>query len=348
VVLNDLVAARFRRLADLLEIEGENPFRVRAYRRAALAVERLGSRLPALLATPDRAATLDALPGIGDDLAAKILEVCDTGRLRILEGAEGRVPPGLIQLLALPGLGPRRVRALHAGLGIRSAADLRAGLESGAVASLPGFGQRLAGRWAAALAQGDRRPGRWPLAAARPQAERLRLALAHMTGVTRAAVAGSIRRGRPTVGDIDLVVAADSAPGVASGFTALPDVAEVLACGQRQARVRLASGIQADLWVAAPDSFGAALIHATGGKAHNIALRRRAQALGLRLNEHGLHRGRRRIAGRTETEVYAALGLPFIPPARREGDAGVAPPGWRVRPPRLDDGQRAQLRPAPS
>jgi DNA polymerase (family 10) len=343
---SDLVAARFRRLADLLEIEGANPFRLRAYRRAALTVERLGPQLLRLLARPDASAALDALPGIGDDLAGKILEVCETGRLRILDDTEARVPPGLVQLLALPGLGPKRVRALHAALGIRSVADLRAALATGAVGRLPRFGDRLAARWAAALASRERAPAGWPLATARPQAEQLRRALAGLPGVLAAAVAGSIRRGRPTVGDIDLVVAALPHTEVTRLFAALPEVAQVLACGDRQARVKLASGLQADLWVAAPGSFGATLIHATGGKAHNIALRRRAQALGLRLNEHGLHRGRRRIAGRTEAEVYAALGLPLIPPARREGRgeieaAIVATTRRRLR---LDAGQGVAAR----
>lgn len=318
-----LVATSFRRLADLLEIEGANPFRVRAYRRGALTVERLGARLPELLARPDAYAALNALPGIGDDLAGKIFEVCETGRLQALSDAEADIPPGLVDLLALPALGPRRVRALHTALGVRCLADLQAALASGAVARLPRFGARLAEKWTAALAERRRGPPRWPLAVARPQAEALRRALAEAPGVFTAIVAGSIRRGRALVGDIDLVVAAAPGAEVTRRFAALPQVAQVLACGPRQARVMLASGIQADLWVTAPESLGAALIHVTGAKAHNIALRRRAQALGLRLNERGLHRGRRRLAGRTEAEVYAALGLAYIPPRGRESDAVI-------------------------
>lgn len=331
-----LVAALFRRLADLLEIEAANPFRVRAYRRAALTVERLGPRLAELLAGPDAYAALDALPGIGDDLAGKIFEVCDTGRLQVLTETEARVPPGLVQLLELPGLGPKRVRALHIALGVRSVADLQTAIESGAVSRLPRFGPRLAATWATALAERRRGPAQWPLAIARTQAEALRRALAQTPGVFTATVAGSIRRGRPRVGDIDLVVAAARGAEVTQRFAALPQVAKVLACGPRQARVKLTSGIQADLWVTTPESLGAALIHVTGAKAHNIALRRRAQALGLRLNERGLHRGRRRLAGRTEAEVYSALGLVFVPPARRESEAQVIP----VKSPSTADEQR--------
>lgn len=343
-VLSGLTAARFRRLADLLEIEGANPFRVRAYRRAAVTVERLGARLPELLARPDAYAALDALPGIGDDLAGKILEICETGRLAALDDAERRIPPGLVQLLALPGLGPKRVRMLHAGLGIRGLADLRAALTAGKVARLPRFGGSLAAQWTAALA-GPKPPGsRWPLATAQAQAEPLRRALAELPGVVGAAIAGSIRRGRPVVGDIDLVVAALPGAGVTARFIALPEVAHVISCGERQARVKLGSGLQVDLWVAAPESFGATLIHATGAKGHNIGLRRRAQALGMRLNEHGLHRGRRWIAGRTEADVYAALGLRLIAPARREGEGEIEAAARSARP--ADAGGRTAAGPA--
>lgn len=318
-----LVATRFRRLADLLEIAGANPFRVRAYRRAAVTVERLGPRLTELAARPDAFAALDRLPGIGDDLAGKILEVCETGRLQILADTEAHTPPGLLQLLALPGLGSRRARALHAALGVRSVADLRAALADGRVARLPRFGAKLAARWSAALADRPSALDRWPLAVARPQAEALRRALAEAPGVFVAMIAGSIRRGRPLVGDIDLVIASAPNAGVTERFASLPQVVQILARGQRQARVKLASGMQADLWITSPESLGAALIHVTGARAHNIALRRRAQMMGLRLNERGLHRGRRRIAGRTEAEVYAALGLPFFPPTRRETEVEV-------------------------
>lgn len=313
---NAIVAARFRRLADLLEIDGANPFRVRAYRRAAATVETLrqdvaGLDLPAL----------DALPGVGVDLAGKVREICRTTRLGLLEATEARVPPTLVELSGLPGLGPKRIRRLHAELGIRSAADLRAAVAAGALRNRAGFGVALERRLAAALATKPLR--RWPLADAAPQAETLAAALRVLPGVEAAAVAGSIRRGRPDVGDIDLVAAAAPAAGVPRAFAALPQVAEVLACGRSRATVRLASGLQADLLVVGPESYGAALLHFTGSKAHNIALRQRAQSLGLKLSEYGLYRGRRRIAGRTEGEVYASLGLEAPPPPRREGRGAI-------------------------
>ncbi|WP_293678662.1 nucleotidyltransferase domain-containing protein [uncultured Phenylobacterium sp.] len=303
-----LVAARFRRLADLLEIEGANPFRVRAYRRAAVTAERLGPRLRELLARA-------------------------TGRLRRLDETETRLPPGLAQLLALPGLGPKRIRRLHGELGIRGPGDLRAALDAGAVRRLRGFGPALEQRLRAGLA--TRRADGWPSATAAPHARSLHAALEAMPGVMAATIAGSLRRGRPIVGDIDLVVAAESPGDITQRFTALPGVAEVLTCGETQATVRLTNGLQADLRIAAPDAFGAMLIHFTGSKAHNIALRRRAQARGLKLNEYGLYRGRRRLAGRTEAEIYAALGLAEIPPARREAE-GEIEAAERPPRPRLD------------
>lgn len=250
---NAMVAARFRRLADLLEIEGANPFRVRAYRRAASTVETLQQNV----ADQDLPA-LDALPGMGTDLAAKVREICRTTRLGLLEATEARVPPFLVELSGLPGLGPTRIRRLHAELGIGSAADLRAAVAASALRNRPGFGLAQERRLAAALAM--KPPRRWPLAEVAPQAEDLVAALRLLPGVEAAAVAGSIRRGRPDVGDIDLVPAARPTAAVASAFAALPQVAEVLACGPTRATVRLLSGLQADLLVVGPESYGAAVM----------------------------------------------------------------------------------------
>ena len=309
---NALVAADFRRLADLLEIEGANPFRVRAYRRAASRVE----SLPQDVAKMD-IQTLDALPGIGADLAGKIREICQTAHLGLLDATEARTPPALVELSRLPGLGPRRIQQLKSELGVHSPSDLRAAIATGALRKLSGFGTTLEHRLVAALAM--KPPQRWPLADAVPAAKALAAALRHLPGVEAATVAGSIRRRRPDVGDIDLVAAAVPGAEVTRAFAALPQVAEVLACGRARATVRLTSGLQADLLVVGPESYGAALLHFTGSKAHNIALRQRAQARGLKLNEYGLYSGRKRIAGRTEAEVYAGLGLKQLPHGRREG-----------------------------
>lgn len=314
---NALVAADFRRLADLLEIEGANPFRVGAYRRAAATVESLSQDVAKM-----DLQMLDALPGVGADLAGKIAEICQTAHLSLLDATEARTPSTLVELSRLPGLGPKRIQQLHTELGVRSISDLRVVIANGALRKLPGFGRVVEDRLCAALAMTPFQ--RWPRADAEPQARTLAAALRRLPGVEATSVAGSIRRGRPDVGDIDLVAAARPGAEVTRAFIALPQVAEVLACGSARATVRLTSGLQADLLVAAPESYGAALVHFTGSKAHNIALRQRAQALGLKLNEYGLHRGRTRIAGRTEAEIYAGLGLKMFPPTQREGRAGIA------------------------
>lgn len=333
---NALVASLFRRVADLLEIQGANPFRVRAYRRAAATATIAQDDFAILSRTPEGRRQLDRLPGIGPDLVEMIGEICRTQRLRLLEDLEAQAPAGLAELLALPGLGPVRVGRLRRELAIRSVDDLRKAVGQGDIARLPGFGRDLEARLSAALSEIP--APRWPLATAELEAEPLLSALLKADGVVAAAVAGSIRRRRPMVGDIDLVAAASPRAEVGYGFVKLPQIHEVLSVGSRRARMKLANGLQVDLLIAAPGSYGAALVHFTGSKAHNISLRRRAQSLGLKLNEHGVFEGRRRIAGRTESEVYAALGLGLPEPTAREGVVEVTlPPGSTF----IEGGRRA-------
>ena len=312
---NAAVAARFRRLAELLELEGANLFRARAYRTAAASVEALPVDVATLARSPEGRRRLDGLRGIGADLAGKIAEICRTGRLGALEAAEGRLPPALVELSALPGLGPVRLRRLRLELGVTTPEELRKVIATGELRRL-GFGRDLERRLADALSA--RRPARWRRALALPQAQDLLAAVRALPGVQSADIAGSLRRGLASVGDADLVAAAPADCGVTTAFAALRQVAAVLACGPTRASVRMASGLQADLLVVEPKSYGAALLHFTGSKAHNIALRQRAHAQGLKLNEYGLWRGRRRLAGRTEAEIYRALGLVPIPARRRE------------------------------
>ncbi len=318
---NAAVASRFRRLAELLELEGDNPFRVQAYRRAATAVAGLSEDVLQIVSQPDGLERLDALPGVGEDLAAKIAEVCQTGRLGLLDAVQARLPSSLVALSALPGLGPDRIRRLHRELGVQSCEDLRGAVEAGRLRSLPGFGAALERRLARALSRAPLQ--RTPRLEAQPVAEALRQSLLAVPGVERADVAGSLRRGRSDVGDIDLVAAASGA-NVTVAFSALPQVEEVLSRGPSRATVRLIGGLQADLLVAPPESYGAALLHFTGSKAHNIALRRLARRQGLKLNEWGLFKAEQRIAGKTEADVYGALGLTEPPPWQRE--TGSLPP----------------------
>lgn len=313
---NAEVARLFREYADLLEIQDANPFRVRAYRNAARTVESLPQPVEALAA--EGAARLDALPGIGPDLAGKIVEIARTGGFKALRAAERAVPGGLTDLLTVPGLGPKRARRLYEALGVRSLSALRRALQDGSVAELSGFGPASAARLLRALTERSAAAPRMLRPVAAQYAETLLGYLGEVAGVERAEVAGSFRRCRETVGDLDLLVLAGPRSPVVRKFVEFPAVEEVIAQGDTLASVRLRSGLQVDLRVLPAESYGSALHYFTGSKAHNIALRRRGQARGLKLNEYGVFRGDRRVAGRTEAEVFRAVGLPFIPPELRE------------------------------
>jgi DNA polymerase (family 10) len=306
-VHNADIAAAFEEIADLLELGDENPFRIRAYRNAARVVGGLSLDLAAHVATGKE---LPKLPGIGADLAAKIREIAASGSCKLLEKLRGRFPAGITELLRLPGVGPKRVRALHEA-NIDSLEDLRRAARAGRLPALPGFGEKTARRIdEAAQAQlGEAR--RFKLAVAAQYAAPL---AKHVGGV----VAGSFRRMRDTVGDIDILVVSAAPEKVAARFVAYPEVRQILAQGSTRSSVRLACGLQADLRVVPKESCGAALHYFTGSKSHNIAVRKLGIARGLKINEYGVWRGEKRVAGETEESVYAAVGLPYIEPELRE------------------------------
>lgn len=312
---NAEIAELFNRYADLLEIQDANPFRVRAYRNAARVVSG-SSRSMADLVAEGR--DLDELPGIGKDLAAKIETIVHTGALPQLAQLETRVPRALADLMNLPGLGPKRVKLLYNELGIRSFEDLKRALRTGALLTVPGFGARTAARIEAALDSRAAAPSRFKLADAEQVAEPLLAHLRGIEGIKIVTVAGSFRRRRDTVGDLDIVVTARRGAPVMRGFVGYDAVAEVLSQGATRASVRLRNGMQVDLRLIADASYGAALYYFTGSKSHNIAVRRIAVDRGLKINEYGVYRGARRIAGRSEEELFASVGLPYIPPELRE------------------------------
>jgi len=314
-VQNAEVAAVFSEIADLLEIEGANPFRIRAYRNAARTVGELGRSVATLVA---QGADLDALPGIGADLAAKIAEIVPTGRCALLERLRKELPAGITELLKVPGLGPKRVQALHHELGVQTLEQLHRAAREGRVQSIPGFGAKTQQAILDAAAARLHQERRVPLAAAAQTAESLLAALAAVPGVERAVAAGSLRRRRETVGDLDLLVTTKGASPVVERFVAGEDVRQVLARGATRASVVLRSGLQVDLRAVPAQSFGAAWLYFTGSKAHNIALRRLAQERGLKINEYGVFKGSERVAGATEESVYRAVGLRFIEPELRE------------------------------
>ncbi len=329
-VHNNDVAAIFDEMADLLELQQANPFRIRAYRRAAQTVRAQPRQLRDQIAA---GRDLEELPGIGEDLAGKISEILGTGKCQALRKLQRQVPAGLEDLLHLPGLGPARVRQLRRELRITSLAKLRSAIDKGKLRELRGFGPKIEARLAAAVAN-PVTGKRMLRSTARAYAEELAGYLGKAPGVSELAVAGSYRRGRDTIGDIDLLVASSKPAAVVKAFTAYDEVREVLAAGGTKASVRLASGLQVDLRIVPRASFGAALHYFTGSKAHNIHLRRMGQRKGLKINEYGVFRGDERVAGKTEESVFRSVGLPWIPAELRE-DRGEIEAARAGRLPRL-------------
>lgn len=335
---NERVAAVFDQLADLLEIEDANPFRVRAYRNAARTVRALGRELSELRA---EGRDLTTLPGIGKDLAEKIVEILDTGTTEALEELHRRVPAGLEDLLQVPGLGPKRVRALHAALAIDNLAGLREAAQAGRLRELGGFGAKTEQTILEAIAARRTEERRHLLVDAERQAEPLAAHLRDLAGVKQVVVAGSYRRGRETVGDLDVLVTARRGSAVMERFVGYPRVERVVSKGPTRSTVLLAGGLQVDLRLLPERAFGAALHYFTGSKAHNIQIRRLAQRQQLKINEYGVFRGDDRLTGKTEKSVFKAVGLPWIAPELRE-DGGEIDAAREGRLPRLVE--RRQLR----
>ena len=320
VLENADVAELLDKLADLLEIEGANPFRVRAYRTAARTVRDLPQSLAALV---EEGKDLAELPGIGRDLAAKLVGVVESGHLPALEEARARVPAGLSDLVELPGLGPKRAKALYDELGITTLDQLAAALRAGRVHGRHGFGERSEQKLLHELERRTEPERRDLLAEVEPVAQALVSHLRGARGVSRAIVAGSYRRRRESIRDLDVLVTATDPVAATERLLSFGEVEEVLAHGRTRSTVRLRSGLQVDLRVVADDSYGAALCYFTGSKAHSVAVRRLAQRAGLKLNEYGVFSDDERLGGRTEREVFELVGLPYIEPELRENRGEV-------------------------
>lgn len=316
-VQNAEVAAMFDQAAELLEIQGENQFRVRAYRRAARVIEGLPQSVKSLLSA---GRDLSELPGIGKDLANKIADIVATGRFKLLDQLKKKLPGDLGGIAALPGLGPKRVKRLHDKLKVSTFDDLRRVVKTGRLHEIRGFGPIIERKLIAALEKPTVEK-RFKLSVAEAEAEAL---VAFLRGSGRVMVAGSYRRRRETVGDLDLVVTSAHAAAVGDKLVAYENVAEVQAHGGTRTTIVLRSGLQVDVRAVPEESYGAALLYFTGSKAHNIALRAIAVHRGWKLNEYGLFSGKRRIAGSTEEEIYKKLGLAYIPPEMREDRGEVA------------------------
>ena len=314
-IQNLAVAAIFEEIADRLAIQGGNVFRVRAYANAARTVQALGRDVKQMCESGEN---LDELPGIGADLAGKIREIVDTGKCAVLEQLRREMPAAVTELLKVPGLGPKRVSVLWHELEVETPQQVLRAARAGRIRALPGFGEKMERQIEAALASQLSKDQRMKLATAAQYAEALVKHLERAPGVDRVVVAGSFRRMRETVGDLDVLVTAREANAAVERFVSYGEVGEITAQGETRASVRLKGGLQVDLRVVPIESFGSALAYFTGSKAHSIALRRLAQERKLKLNEYGVFRGTKRLAGDTEESVYRAVGLPLIPPELRE------------------------------
>lgn len=314
-VLNAELAAKLRQLADLLEIEGENPFRVRAYRNAATTVETLSRGVAQMVAAGE---DLRALPGIGAAIAAKLQEMVTTGHLTALEKEEKKLPATLTDLMRIPAIGPKRVHLLYEKLNIATRDDLEQALRAGRIRTLAGFGEKTEQKLLAFLEQKQAADTRTPWSTAEQVVAPLLEHLREAPGVGEVMAAGSYRRRRETVGDVDLLAASTAGDAVVQRFVTHPAAGTVLAAGGTKASVRMHLGLQVDLRIVPPESFGAALHYFTGSKEHNIAVRTRGVKAGLRINEYGVYRGRQRVCGLTEREVFESVGLAYIEPELRE------------------------------
>lgn len=326
------LARCFRDLAAYLDMEGV-PFKPRAYEKAAQAIETYDRPLAEVYGVGGTKALCE-IPGIGRSMAEKVAELVTSGTCALHEEYRKKIPADVGALMAVEGIGPKAVKVLWERLRVRTVADLQAAAQAGKVRGLPGFGARSEERILKGLAFVAANTARRPLTKVRPEIDALAEAVRQLAGVETVAVAGSIRRRRETIGDADLLVVAKRAEPVLAAFAARPQVARILGQGDTKCSVVLASGLQVDVRVVPRESFGAALLYFTGSKAHNVALRQLAIKRKLKLNEYGLFRGTRRIAGKTEAEVYTALGLAEIPPELRE-DHGEIDAARTGRLPRL-------------
>ncbi len=324
---NRLIAAMLDETADLLEISAADPFRVRSYRRAAEAVEASTVQLSTLLDEPKK---LLAIPGIGKGMAANIQEIEKAGTFPLREELMLRYKPSMLELLRLPGMGPKTVALFWDALQVGSIEELEAALEDGRALTLPRFGQKGVEKLREGIADYKRNSGRFPIHVAEQVAEKVTAYLRELPGLDRIVAAGSLRRGRETVGDLDILVtgpacAGDQVAAAVEHTAAYPLAGTILAKGANKVSFRMRSGLQVDVRLLPEGSFGAALQYFTGSKTHNVSLRQRALRRGYTLSEYALARieDGAFVAGASEEEIYAALGLAWIAPELRENNGEI-------------------------
>lgn len=323
---NVQIAQVFDEIAEILEFQGANAFRVRAYRNAAKTIGEFAESIATVAADPAR--ELTDITGIGADLAAKIVTLINTGSLPMLDELRTQIPASVLALSRVPGLGPKKAALLHKELGVTTLAELKAACEAQRVRALKGFGAKTEETILAGLEIASTAEHRVLWADAEKRVETISAWLREFPGVKQLEAAGSYRRGKETIGDLDFLAVAADGPALMNRLAEFSDVEQVLARGDTKMSVRLRGGLQVDLRIVPAESFGAALQYFTGSKEHNVVVRGRAKDLGLKVNEYGVFRGETYVVGRTEEEVYASLGLPCFPPemreARREFDWAAA------------------------
>jgi len=307
-------------IATLLELKGENPFKSRAYTNAARTIGGLETDLSEAV----RSGALKGTKGIGEAIFSKISELVTTGKMGYYEELKAAVPVGLVEMIRIPGLGPKRARAIFEHLGITTLGELEYACNENRLMKMEGFGPRMQEKILQGIRYLHSQKGHFHYPVAANEAEHLYSALKSHKAVRRIAVAGSLRRKKEVVKDIDLLVSAEASGPVMDAFTTLPDVEEVMAKGDTKSSVRLKSGINADLRVVTDAEFPYALHHFTGSKEHNVAMRGRANRLGFKMNEYGLFHGEKLVPCKTEEEIFSRLGLAYIPPELREDMGEIA------------------------
>jgi DNA polymerase (family X) len=319
---NSEIAAIFEEIADILEIQGDNPFRVRSYRNAARTLESISERLERMVAEER---DLLSIPGIGEGIGKKIVEIVLTGDCNEHRRLLQQIPQSLLELLKIPGMGPKKVGLVYRQLGIETMDQLSQAAAEKRLRDLPGMGQKTEEKILKGIEDLKKTEGRSLLSTISATAEAFSAWLRQCPQVVQLEFAGSFRRRRETIGDLDILVTGPASAPIMERFIAFPGTTEVLAQGETKSSIRLQSGLQVDLRVLEADHYGAALQYFTGSQAHNIALRDRAKRRGLKVNEYGVFRldSGEYLAGRSEEELYRALGLAFIPPELRENQGEI-------------------------
>ena len=310
------IARIFNEIADILELKGENAFKIRAYRKAALTIETLTQDLK-VIAERGGVKELKNIPGIGEGIAKKIVEIAETGDCKKHRELKQEMPSELLELLAVPRVGPKTIAKLHQELGITNIAELEQAAKSHQLASIPGFGAKVEENILKGIEQYRSYQGRALLSVALPYAESIVNELKKLDAVEQLIIAGSLRRMRETIGDIDILIVSKRPNEVMDAFTSLDGVEDVIAKGTTKSSI-IINGINADVRVVDAVSFGAAAHYFTGSKHHNVRIRELGMKKGLKINEYGIFRGDERIGGEHEEDVFASVGLSYIPPELRE------------------------------